>query len=176
MITTLIRATNHTTVIGSREFEDQLQADLATGVRGGNKARLIARAWVYGAKEPHDIDAYLAFKASLIGNTFAQIHQAFDHVLPNHYRASGHKELVPASVAQPITRKATKLAASFDRTPDLTPVQRDWVTAHGGVIALDKRRIQLFNGRSFPVLDTSWHITAQRITKLMTGKAILLPV
>lgn len=76
---------------GQFEFDTQLDADLATGVRGGNKARLIARCYVAmnerlgrecGPK------AYVEFRAAWIKKTFAQLHDYFDQYLPAQYRTN----------------------------------------------------------------------------------------
>ena len=67
MITQQIHQANGTTVIGTRQFRDQIEADLATGVRGGNKFRLIARIWWHKCEtlaQVHDADAYLAFRTA----------------------------------------------------------------------------------------------------------------
>tara|TARA_Y100000004_G_C8748765_1_gene341447 strand:- start:232 stop:504 length:273 start_codon:yes stop_codon:yes gene_type:complete len=72
------------------EFKTQLEADLATGIRGGNKARLIARCFVAYCDRyihPCSDDEYQKFRALWMKRTFAKIHEEFDHVLPVKYRA-----------------------------------------------------------------------------------------
>ena len=72
------------------EFETQLEADLATGIRGGNKARLIARCFVAYCDRcisPCSDTEYQEFRAFWMKSTFARIHEEFDNVLPAKYRA-----------------------------------------------------------------------------------------
>ena len=79
------------------KFESQLEADLSTAVRGGNKQRLVARVYtaLINARgmvgKPisvnEQIKAYEDFRAIWVKKTFAQIHEAFDYVLPEKYRA-----------------------------------------------------------------------------------------
>ena len=91
MITTTIHAPNSTTVIGARTFATQLDADLATGVRGGNKFRLIARIWWHmstGMASAHNEAAYLAFRTQQARRTFAQLHADFDSYLPAQWQAA----------------------------------------------------------------------------------------
>lgn len=176
-ITQTIHQTCGTRTIGTRTFRNQLDADLATGVRGGNKARLIARIW-WGMYGGFDTDGYEAFRAAQIKRTFAQLHADFDQHLDARYRWSTNtSEPQQATPARAHSVKAAKLQASFLRTPDLTPAQRAWITAQGGVLALDGRRMQVaVRGavRTFTVLDSSWFVTAQAIAKLMDGRAVLV--
>lgn len=165
----------------SATFASQLEADLATGVRGGNKFRLIARCWVaarYGADCGLAADQYDRFRAAWSRQTFAAIHNAFDHILPAQYRAAGSKPAAQPAPAAPtakaITRKAEKLARSFERTTDLNAEQRAWVIAQGGVEALDSRRLRLASGRTFPFLDSSWFVTAQHIQGVLDGRKELI--
>lgn len=155
------------------KFATQLDADLSTGVRGGNKFRLVARCWVatnYGADCGLDSNDYDRFRDEWSRQTFAKIHQAFDHVLPQQFRANKGPAPAAAPVAKELTKKAQKLAKSFDRTTDLTAEQRAWVLANGGVEALDARKMRLPNGRVFPFLDTSWYLTAQHIQGVIDGR------
>lgn len=86
MITTPVFATNTARVIGHRQFRDLLEADLATGVRGGNKYRLIARIW-WHLHGHNDLEGYEAFRTAQARRTFAQIHTDFDHALPPQWQA-----------------------------------------------------------------------------------------
>ena len=86
MITTTVFATNTARAIGTRTFTDQLEADLAVGVRGGNKFRLIARIW-WPLHGHNDLAGYEAFRAQQARRTFAQIHADFDHALPPQWQA-----------------------------------------------------------------------------------------
>ncbi len=155
-------------------FATQLDADLATGVRGGNKFRLIARCWVaagFGAECGLTTDQYDHFRAQWERQTFDAIHQAFDHLLPRQFRAAGAQVAAPVAPAvKPLSKKAEKLARSFERTPDLNAEQRAWVIAQGGVEALDARKVRLANGRVFAFLDNSWHGTAQAIQGVIDGR------
>jgi hypothetical protein len=149
-------------------------------VRGGNKHRLIARIWWHLGRnlaQINDEAAYLVFRTKNETRTFAQLHADFDYILPTQWRAAvvapaGAPAAAPAPRA--ITVKATKLQASFARTADLGPAERAWIEAQGGVAALDQCRMALPNGRTFPVLDTSWFTTAQAVRKLMAGTNTLL--
>jgi len=79
------------------KFDSQLEADLSTAVRGGNKQRLVARAYTTlinarGEVGPpvsvnQEIAAYEDFRAIWVKKTFAQIHEAFDYILPEKFRA-----------------------------------------------------------------------------------------
>ncbi|MGA1013487.1 MAG: hypothetical protein ACO3RL_12370 [Vulcanococcus sp.] len=153
------------------EFATQLEADLATGVRGGNKFRLIARCWV-AANGATGVATYEAFRAEWQDHTFAFIHVTFDHVLPAKYRAG--KTAAPAADAKELTKKAQKLARTFEHTTELTAEQRQWVRDQGGVEALDARRVALPNGRTFPFLDNSWYGTAQTIQGVIDGRKTLI--
>ena len=156
-------------------FRDQLEADLATGVRGGNKFRLIARIW-WHLHGHNDLAAYETFRTAQARRTFAQLHADFDHVLPTQWQAKGARQAAPAAAPAP-TVKAAKLARTFHRTADLSDQQRHWIEAQGGVLALDHQRVLLtagrLAGRSFPLLDSSWHGTAQAVAKILAGTAVL---
>ncbi len=156
-------------------FRDQLEADLATGVRGGNKFRLIARIW-WHLHGHNDLEAYEAFRTAQARRTFAQLHADFDYTLPPQWQAKHPHQVAPAAAPAP-TAKAAKLARTFHRTADLSDQQRDWIEAQGGVLALDHQRVLLtagrLAGRSFPLLDSSWHGTAQAIAKILAGTAVL---
>ena len=157
-------------------FATQLEADLATGVRGGNKFRLIARCWV-ASNGSTGVATYEAFRAAWQNQTFAKLHATFDHILPVEYRSAANKRAAATTapaVKKPLSKKAEKLARSFERTADLTPEQRQWVRDQGGVEALDSRRQGLPNGRTFPFLDSSWYITAQTIQKVIDGRKTLI--
>ena len=69
-------------------FRTQLEADLQTGVRGGNKFRLLARIW-WHMNGTRDDAGYQAFRAANAKRTFAQLHADFDHTLPAKYQAKG---------------------------------------------------------------------------------------
>lgn len=156
-------------------YASQLEADLSTGVRGGNKFRLIARCWVaarYGADCGLNAADYDRFRTEWSRKTYAALHQAFDNVLPAQYRAAGAR--VAASAAKPLSKKAEKLARSFERTPELSAEQRAWVIAQGGVEALDGRRCVMANGRIHAVLDGSWYGTAQTVQHLIEGRKKLI--
>lgn len=162
-------------------YASQLEADLSTGVRGGNKYRLIARCWLAsgcGADCGMSLDQYETFRTAWERETYARIHATFDAVLPARFRWDSAPVAPAAPVARPASKKAEKLAASFARTPDLTDAERAWIVARGGVEALDGRKMRLVSGRlagrSFSVLDGSWYTTAQAIRKLMTGSAELI--
>jgi len=64
-------------------YDTQLDADLATGIRGGNKARLVARCYVACMQYEGMLSNpdYEAFRAAHIGKTFAKLHELFDQVL-----------------------------------------------------------------------------------------------
>lgn len=160
----------------SATFASQLEADLATGVRGGNKFRLIARCFVACQKaQLVKADEYDEFRALWAKATYAKLHETFDQFLPQQFRAD--KGAAPAAAPAPakeLTKKAEKLAKTFDRTPDLTAEQRQWVRDQGGVEALDSRRLRLANGRTFPFLDGSWFITAQHIQGILDGRKELI--
>lgn len=75
-------------------FKSQLEADLSTGVRGGNKARLVARCYVATCKaidpslaELTNAEAYNEFYKINAKKTFNKLHEEFDAVLPIEYRA-----------------------------------------------------------------------------------------
>ena len=69
-------------------YKTELEADLATGIRGGNKARLVARIYVALENEGKTrLYEYATFRAAYIKKTFAQLHEEFDFVLPVQYRA-----------------------------------------------------------------------------------------
>lgn len=153
----------------------QLEADLATGVRGGNKYRLIARCWVatrYGAECGLDVTDYDRFRTEWSRQTYAAIHLAFDHLLPLQYRAD--KGPAPAPATKPLSKKVERLARSFERTADLNDEQRQWVRDHGGVEALDDRKVRLSNGRTVTLLDSSWYYTAQHIQGVIDGRKRLV--
>lgn len=172
--TTLVENTAATT------FASQLEADLATGVRGGNKFRLVARCYVACQRNPHTTAPlsgmdYDQFRAVFAKKTFRQLHEIFDLFLPLQYRAD--KGAAPAAAPAPakqLSKKAEKLARSFERTPDLNDEQRQWVRDHGGVEALDARKMRLPNGRVFAFLDNSWHGTAQAIQGVIDGTKELI--
>ena len=69
---------------------EQLQADLRV-YRGGNKARLVARCWVAVVNAPGGSDEHLgtyeAFRATWTKQPFWKLHQVFDHLLPQQFRA-----------------------------------------------------------------------------------------
>jgi hypothetical protein len=156
---------------------NQLEADLETGVRGGNKARLIARCYRF-AGIPDD---YEQFRATWIKKTFVQIHEAFDAILPQryrYYRGGLFPAAAPAAAPDPkkeLTKKAQKMAKSFAKTKDLTDEQRQWVIDNGGVEALDSRKqLVVANGQTFPFLDSSWFIQAQIIQCCIEGRKQLV--
>jgi hypothetical protein len=165
-------------------YASQLAADLSTGVRGGNKFRLIARCWVasrYGADCGMTADQYETFRARWEKQTFARIHSTFDAVLPVQFRSAAARRAATATApraARELSKKAEKLAASFARTSELTDAERAWIVDQGGVEALDGRKLRLVSGRlagrCFTVLDGSWHGTAQAIRKLIAGAAELI--
>lgn len=102
---------NGTTAVATYEFGTQLEADLATGIRGGNKFRLIARCWVaaaYGAQCGLTTDQYDRFRAQWERKTFGAIHRAFDHVLPRQFRAEGARRPATREAATP---RATRTEA-----------------------------------------------------------------
>ena len=73
---------------------DQLNADLLVW-RGGNKARLVARCWVaWVATTPDEdtqgltADDYEGFRKAWTKKSFEAIHKAYDHILPQQFRAS----------------------------------------------------------------------------------------
>lgn len=101
---------------------DQLQADLRV-YRGGNKARLIARAFVacvnFDNRQGADrkggqlINAtYDEFRAAHINKTFAKLHEIFDQVLPAEYRADNGQ------------RTGTGAARQAKQANGLTPAQQ----------------------------------------------------
>ena len=101
-------------------FETVLEADLATGIRGGNKYRLIARCWVaagHGAECGLNADDYEQFRAAWEKQTFAKIHATFDHLLPTEYRY--YKGQTFAAPAQPDPAKAERQAAKAARRAEL---------------------------------------------------------
>lgn len=87
----------HSKLASQLKFDSQLEADLSTAVRGGNKQRLVARAYTAlinargmtgsPVSVNEQIEAYEDFRAIWVKKTFAQIHEAFDYVLPEKYRA-----------------------------------------------------------------------------------------
>ncbi|MFZ9619976.1 MAG: hypothetical protein ACO289_02135 [Prochlorococcaceae cyanobacterium] len=85
-ITTTVFATNTARAIGTRTFTDLLEADLATGVRGGNKYRLIARIWWH--MNGHLLEGYEAFRTAQAKRTFKQLHTDFDCYLPAQWQAT----------------------------------------------------------------------------------------
>ena len=93
VITQTVYQTNGTAAIGTRQFPNQLEADLATGVRGGNKHRLIARIWWHqqgSLAAINDEMAYFVFRTNQQRRTFAQLHADFDHLLPTQWQAKGN--------------------------------------------------------------------------------------
>ena len=87
----------HAKLASQLKFDSQYEADLSTAVRGGNKQRLVARAYtaLVNARgmvgkpisDNEFIEAYEDFRAIWVKKTFAQIHEAFDYVLPEKWRA-----------------------------------------------------------------------------------------
>lgn len=174
--TRTIHQTNGTAVIGTVTYSDQLEADLATGVRGGNKFRLIARIW--WGMHGHQLEGYAAFRTAQARRTFAQLHADFDQHLDPRWRwATNTGDAVAttvATIAPAHTQKAAKLQATFLTTQELDAATRAWITAQGGVLALDGRRMvaRRSNGtttRPFPVLDACWSHTANAVRRLMNG-------
>lgn len=159
-------------------FATQLEADLATGVRGGNKARLVARCWVaiVNAPGPNEhIGTYEEFRAIWITKTFATLHQVFDHMLPVQFRWDKKAGPVAPAPKKELSKKAQKMAKSFAKTKDLTAEQRQWVIDHGGVEALDNRKQRVVaNGATFAFLDGSWFIQAQIIQACIDGRKELV--
>jgi len=91
MITQTVFQTRGIRAIGTRTFATLLDADLATGVRGGNKHRLIARIWWHMGTDLAAISdeaAYLAFRTQQERRTFAQLHADFDSYLPTQWQAT----------------------------------------------------------------------------------------
>ena len=73
-----------------RIANEQLDIDLQVR-RGGNKARLVARAWVatnYGAECGMKAYEYDRFRFYWTRETFDKIHSAFDQFLPAEFQAS----------------------------------------------------------------------------------------
>lgn len=177
-ITTPVFGPRSTYAIGTRTFRDQLEADLATGVRGGNKHRLIARIW-WHLHGHNDLAGYATFRAQQERRTFAQLHADFDHCLPPQW-AWSKPEAAPAPAAPAAAPKATtpkleRLIRTFNTTSDLADAQRDWVLAQGGVEALATARvINPANGRTWGLLQSSWFATSQTIWHLMRGRLLLL--
>lgn len=70
-------------------FDTQLEADLARGIRGGNKARLVARCYLAvlrGNNAPYIETAYAEFRDAMVKKTFHALHEQFDHILPAEFR------------------------------------------------------------------------------------------
>lgn len=86
VITQTVFATNSSRAIGTRTFPDLLEADLATGVRGGNKHRLIARIWWH--MHGHQLEGYEAWRTAQARRTFKQLHDEFDCWLPAQWQAT----------------------------------------------------------------------------------------
>lgn len=104
----------------------QLEADLATGIRGGNKYRLIARCWVaarYGADCGMDATDYDRFRAEWGRQTFLKIHEAFDQLLPLQFRADtrtngcGQRKANTAKQANGLTEAQQKQFNRFCNAP-----------------------------------------------------------
>ena len=124
-------------------FETQLDADLATGIRGGNKARLVARCWVatkYGAECGMNADDYDRFRTAWNKRTYQQIHQAFDHLLPQEFRYYKGQDLTapaqptPAQVQRNTAKAARRLElrAKFAKAPErLARSQEKWLDFWG---------------------------------------------
>lgn len=168
--TNLIENTSATT------FATQLEADLATGVRGGNKYRLIARCFV-ACQKAHLVKAaeYDEFRALWSKATFAKIHETFDQFLPAQYRADKAAGPVAPAPKKELSKKAQKMAKSFATTKELTDEQRQWVIDQGGVEALDGRKQRVVsNGATFAFLDGSWFIQAQIIQACIDGRKQLI--
>ena len=156
----------------ARTFASQLEADLATGVRGGNKYRLIARCWVaagYGAECGLAADQYDRFRAQWERQTFAAIHQAFDHLLPVQFRAAGARASAPAApAAKPRNTKAwekfqgaparvaKEMALSLKAWGTSHPSAASWQAMADAALAVTPEQLEAFYEQG---ARTAWDLT-----------------
>lgn len=75
---------------------------------------------------------------------------------------------------KPLSIKAQKLARLLETNSTLNADERLWLQAHGGVEGLDGVMVRTENGKSFPILRSTWRVTAQVIKAVMSGKAQIL--